>query len=349
MGKIGTTLPILSPYARICPFYLIFRIKPKSSFTLPPRGRRRGKGRSQKMVTTDFSQDGAHEKKWAAMSSVLAAVGLTGFKIVVGLTTGSLGILAEAAHSGLDLMAALMTFLAVRISSKPADRTHLYGHGKAENLSALFETLLLLVTCFWIIYEATHRLLFHPVDLTVTFWSFAVMITSIVVDVSRSRVLYKAARKYNSQALEADALHFSTDIWSSGVVILGLVCVMISGWVPGLASLRQADSIAAILVGLIVVYISINLGIRTVQALLDVAPSGMEKKIISAVEVLPGVTDCHNVRVRYSGPQLFVDIHVLLDGNQSLREAHHLTEEIEHTIQRLIPDADVTVHPEPNL
>jgi cation diffusion facilitator family transporter len=301
------------------------------------------------MVTANFSQDSAHEKKWAAMSSLIAAVGLTGFKIVVGLTTGSLGILAEAAHSGLDLMAALMTFLAVGISGKPADHNHLYGHGKAENLSALFETLLLLVTCVWIIYEATHRLLFHPVELKVTFWSFAVMITSIVVDVSRSRVLYRAARKYNSQALEADALHFSTDIWSSGVVILGLVCVKIGGRVPGLAFLHQADSIAAILVGLIVVYISVNLGVRTVQALLDVAPSGIERKIISAVEVLPGVTGCHHVRVRYSGPQLFVDIHVLLEGNQTLKDAHNLTEEIENTIQKLIPNADVTVHPEPNL
>ena len=301
------------------------------------------------MAVADFSQHGSHEKKWAAMSSVIAAVGLTGFKLVIGLATGSLGILAEAAHSGLDLMAAVMTFLAVRISGKPADSNHLYGHGKVENLSALFETLLLLVTCFWIIYEATHRLLYHPVELKVTFWSFAVMITSIIVDVSRSRVLYRAAKKYNSQALEADALHFSTDIWSSGVVILGLICVKISGWVPGLAFLHQADSIAAIVVGVIVVYISVSLGIRTVQALLDVAPSGIERKIISAVEVLPGVTDCHKVRVRYSGPQPFVDIHVLVDGNQTLKEAHNLTEEIEGAIRRLIPNADVTVHPEPNL
>ena len=301
------------------------------------------------MMITNGSQNGTREKKSAAITSVIAAVGLTGFKIVVGLTTGSLGILAEAAHSGLDLMAAVMTFLAVRISGKPADRNHLYGHGKAENLSALFETLLLLVTCFWILYEATHRLLFHPVALKVTFWSFAVMITSIVVDVSRSRILYRAARKYNSQALEADALHFSTDIWSSGVVILGLICVKISGWVPGLAFLHQADSLAAILVGLIVVYISVSLGIRTVQALLDVAPSGIERQIVSAVEVLQGVTDCHKVRVRYSGPQPFVDIHVLLDGNQTLKEAHNLTEEIEGTIRKLLPNADVTVHPEPNL
>ncbi|MGZ3604648.1 MAG: cation diffusion facilitator family transporter, partial [Thermodesulfobacteriota bacterium] len=149
--------------------------------------------------------------------------------------------------------------------------------------------------------------------------------------------------------LEADALHFSTDIWSSAVVILGLIAVKISEWVPNLALLRQADSIAAIIVGLIVVYISGRLGWSTIQALLDVAPSGLEKKIISSVEVLPGVTDCHNVRVRYSGPQPFVDVHVLLDGNQTLREAHNLTEEIERTIQKLVPNADVTVHPEPSL
>ena len=155
-----------------------------------------------------------------------------------------------------------------------------------------------------------------------------------MVDISRSRILYRAAKKYNSQALEADALHFSTDIWSSAVVILGLFCVKLSEWVPGLAFLRQADSVAAIMVGLIVVYVSMQLGIRTVQALLDVAPSGIEKEIIAAVEVVPGVTDCHKVRLRYSGPQLFVDIHVLIDGNKTLKEAHSLTEEIERAIQQ---------------
>jgi cation diffusion facilitator family transporter len=300
------------------------------------------------MVMANSSQDGTHEKKSAALTSVFAAVGLTGFKIVVGLSTGSLGILAEAAHSGLDLMAAVMTFLAVRISGKPADRNHLYGHGKVENLSALFETLLLLLTCAWILYEAGHRLLYHATHLRVTFWSFAVMITSIVVDVSRSRILYRAARKYNSQALEADALHFSTDIWSSAVVILGLVCVKISEWAPGVAFLRHADSVAAIMVGLIVVYVCVKLGIRTIQALLDVAPSGIEEQIIAAVECLPGVADCHHVRFRYSGPQLFVDIHILVDGDQTLKEAHDLTEKIEYIIQQLLPNVDVTVHPEPN-
>ena len=249
-----------------------------------------------------FSEDSLHEKKSAALSSVIAAVALTVFKIIVGFATGSLGILAEAAHSGLDLMAAVMTFLAVRFSGKPADQDHLYGHGKVENLSALFETFLLLVTCIWIIYEASHRLLLHAVDIEVNVWSFAVMATSIGVDISRSRMLYRAAKRYNSQALEADALHFSTDIWSSAVVILGLFCVKLSEWVPSLAFLRQADSVSAILVGFIVVYVSMRLGIRTVQALLDVAPSGVTKEIIAAVAAVPGATDCHKVRLRYSGP-----------------------------------------------
>jgi cation diffusion facilitator family transporter len=291
--------------------------------------------------------DADHEKRWAAGSSVIAAIGLTGFKIVVGLATGSLGILAEAAHSGLDLVAAVMTWMAVRISGKPADRDHRYGHGKVENLSALAETVLLLITCVWIIFGAVNRLIEHKIEIEVNLWSFAVMITSVVVDVSRSRMLYRVAKKYNSQALEADALHFSTDVWSSTVVILGLISVKLSEWVPGWGGLRYADAVAAIIVAVIVVQVSIKLGHRTVAALLDTAPAGLEETIRSAVSALPGVNDCHNVRLRYSGPQLFVDIHILVDGNQSLRAAHELTEEIERAIQKLVPQADVTVHPEP--
>ena len=293
------------------------------------------------------SPQAEHEKRWAAGTSVVAAVGLTAFKVLVGLATGSLGILAEAAHSGLDLVAAVLTWFAVRVSGKPPDRDHHYGHGKAENLSAAVETFLLLATCVWIIHGAVTRLVRHDIEIEVTFWSFAVMITSIVVDVSRSRVLYRAARKHNSQALEADALHFSTDIWSSGVVILGLACVMVSKWRPAWGFLHHADAIAAILVALIVVYVGARLGWRTVAALLDAAPAGVEEKIKSAVEGLAGVTDCHKVRVRYSGPLPFVDVHVLLDGDQSLKAAHDLTEEIERAIQRELPGADVTVHPEP--
>ncbi|HRY29705.1 MAG TPA: cation diffusion facilitator family transporter [Elusimicrobiota bacterium] len=290
---------------------------------------------------------GDQEKKYAAKSSVMAAVGLTGLKIAVGLSTGSLGILAEAAHSGLDLAAAAVTWWAIHVAGKPADRDHRYGHGKVENLSALFETLLLLITCGWIIHSAADRLISRNVEIEVNVWSFLVMFVSIAVDVSRSRLLFRAAKKYNSQALEADALHFSTDIWSSAVVILGLFCVKLSEWLNGYEFLHYADAVAAIVVALIVVKVSVQLGWRTVSALLDTAPVGMEEQIVRAVERIPGVKNCHQVRLRPSGPVLFVDLHVLVDGRQSIKKAHALTEEIEQCIQKIVPHSDITVHPEP--
>lgn len=294
-----------------------------------------------------FSPEAQREKQWVASSSVAAAVGLTGFKLAVGLMTGSLGILAEAAHSGLDLAAAVMTLIAVRVAAKPADRDHLYGHGKVENLSALFETLLLLVTCAWIVFEAMHRLRTGDVVVEVTAWSFVVMLTSIVVDISRSRILYRAAKKHNSQALEADALHFSTDVYSSVVVLVGLASVLVSRLNPRLSFLKYADAVAAILVAVICLYVIFELGMRSIYALIDSAPAGMESAVVAAAEAVPGVVNCHRVRIRASGPQTFIDAHVLLDGHLTLQEAHDLTEEIERAVQVVALDADVTVHAEP--
>lgn len=287
------------------------------------------------------------DKLGAALNSVLAALGLTSFKIVVGVLTGSLGILAEAAHSALDLLAAIFTFLAVRVADRPADKSHPYGHGKVENLSALIETLLLLATCAWIIYEATRRLIHGGVEVEVNFWSFAVMITSIVVDVSRSRMLHRAAKEHNSQALEADALHFQTDIWSSAVVVLGLICVKAADLNPQFGWLRKADAVAALGVAAIVIGVIAKLGMRTVQALVDAAPEGYAEKIAAAAEQVPGVVDCHDVRVRHSGPCVFADIHVTVDGNMPLREAHAMTEQIEEAVRAVLPGVDLVVHPEP--
>jgi cation diffusion facilitator family transporter len=278
---------------------------------------------------------------------VIAAVGLTIFKTGVGLSTGSLGILAEAAHSGLDLVAAAVTLVAVRFSGRPADESHLYGHGKVENLSALVETLLLLVTSAWIIYEAVDRLVRNTLEVEVTVWAFIVMGTSILIDATRSRVLYRAARKYNSQALEADALHFSTDIWSSAVVIFGLIGVLISERVSGWAWMRQADAAAAIGVAGIVIFVSYNLGKRTVEGLLDAAPEGWVARIHSRVLDMPGVLDCHQIRVRHSGPETFIDAHILVDPLQTVASVHQLTDEIEMIIREIAPGADVTIHPEP--
>jgi len=288
------------------------------------------------------------EKSSAALSSVIAAVGLTIFKVIVGVATNSLGILAEAAHSALDLMAAVMTLFAVRVADKPADKQHPFGHGKVENVSALFETLLLLATSGWIIYEAIHRLAAPETHVEISIWSFIVMGTSIVIDVSRSRMLYAAAKKHNSQALEADALHFSTDIWSSSVVILGLILVLVGRWFPSLTFLEKGDAVAALVVAAIVIFVSGELGMRSIQALLDSAPKDGERdRIIQEINKIEDINGVHAVRIRSSGAGWFVDMHVTMNGRMSLKRSHALTEKVEEKVKEILPGADVTVHVEP--
>ena len=287
----------------------------------------------------------AREKRVVAASSVVAAVFLTTIKIVVGVVSGSLGILAEAAHSALDLVAAVVTLVAVRASAKPADREHTYGHGKVENLSALFETALLFATCGWIIVEAGERLVGKTVRVEASVWTFAVMAVSIAVDLSRSRALARVARRYHSQALEADALHFSTDVWSSSVVILGLVGVVLSRR-PGLEWLAEADAVAALGVAAIVVWVTVQLGRKTVGDLLDRIPPGLRDDLARAVRV-PGVVDVVRVRVRRSGPEAFADVTLTVESGTAIERAHEITSAAEAAVRRLLPGADVVVHAEP--
>jgi cation diffusion facilitator family transporter len=280
------------------------------------------------------------EKQKAAISSVIAAVFLTLFKLIVGLTTGSLGILSEAAHSGLDLVAATLTYFAVKIADKPADREHTYGHGKFENLSALFETLLLIVTCGWIIYEAVNRIFFHEVHIEVNFWSFAVIVTAIIVDYSRSRILFKAAKKYNSQALEADALHFSTDILSSGVVIVGLIG---AGF-----GFHKADAFASLVVSGIVMWISFRLGKRTIDMLTDRIPDvGLVDKVREEVLKIDGVVNCRNIRIRQAGSKSFIDMVVDIKRTIPFEQAHQIMNVIEERIKKMMPNVDIVIHAEP--
>lgn len=278
---------------------------------------------------------------------MLAAFALLTMKVIVGWLSGSLGILAEAAHSGLDFAAAIVTLIAVRAASKPPDQGHAYGHGKVENLSAMLETVLLVVTCVWIIKESIHRLVSGHANVDASIWTFIVMIISIIVDLSRSRMLARAAAKHRSQALEADALHFSTDVWSSAVVVIGLVGVKVSDWFPSLSFFQKADAIAALLVAAIVLGVSARLGFRTIEGLIDASPIGAAEKIKARIEAMNEVFDCHAVRVRHSGPHYFVDLHVTMDGELPLHTAHDLTERVEKVVQEILPDADVTVHPEP--
>lgn len=279
------------------------------------------------------------EKKNVALISVFAAVFLTGFKLVIGLLTGSLGILSEALHSGLDLIAAVITLFSVSISDKPADNEHHFGHGKVENLSALIETFLLLITCVWIIYEAVKRLATGNTHLEVNTWSYVVVISSIVIDYSRSRALYRVAKKHNSQALEADALHFSTDIFSSLVVLIGLVCAEFGFFF--------ADSVAALLVAVIVIYVSYRLGKKSIDVLLDKAPEGLFSKIENVLKNQQVITRFHDVRIRTSGADTFVEINIHVSPNLTIQEAHEISHRIEHEICLIVTRCEVHVHAEP--
>jgi cation diffusion facilitator family transporter len=283
------------------------------------------------------------EKRQVAANSVLAAVAITTLKVVVGITTGSLGILSEAAHSGLDLVAAVVTLLSVRVSDKPADADHQYGHGKVENFSAFIETGLLLLTCAWIIYEAIKRLFYQHVEIEPSVAAFAVMGISMLTDWWRSRALGKIAAKYDSQALEADALHFSTDIWSSAVVILGLALVQ-AGHSYGIGWLRMADPIAALFVAGVVIYVSWQLARKTVDALLDAAPKGVRSRIIEAVGAIEGVLEVGRVRIRRAGNHYFADLSVGLARNVTFQRSEQMASAVTREVQRILPGADVTVH-----
>jgi cation diffusion facilitator family transporter len=286
------------------------------------------------------------EKRAVAGNSVFVALAITILKVLVGLSTASLGILSEAAHSGLDLVAATVTLYSVRVSDKPADAEHQYGHGKIENFSAFVQTGLLLLTCVWIVRESVHRLFFHHVEIEPGVAAFGVMFISMAADFWRSRTLRRIATKYDSQALEADALHFSTDVWSSGVVVAGLALVLLGrayhmGW------LRDADAIAALFVAGVVVYVSGRLGRRTVDALLDAAPSGVRNKIILAVSKVDGLLEVDRVRIRRAGNRYFADLSIGLARNVTFQRSEQVADSVTAAVQSVLPNADVMVRSVP--
>lgn len=287
------------------------------------------------------------EKRRVALHSLISALGITVLKLIVGISTQSLGILSEAAHSGLDLVAALITLFSVGVSDKPADADHQYGHGKVENFSAFLETGLLLLTCVWIVWEASRRLAgHHAVHIEPTIAAFAVMLVSMAVDYWRSRELKHIARKYDSQALEADALHFSTDIFSSGVVVVGLALVWMSHYWPNVWLVR-ADSIAALVVSVIIVYVSWRLARQTIDALLDAAPAGYRNRIVDEVLKINGVIEVDRVRIRRAGNRYFADLAVGLARNVTFQRSGQVVADISGTVRGILPDADVVIHSVP--
>jgi cation diffusion facilitator family transporter len=293
----------------------------------------------------DSPELASREKRIAALASVGSAVVLVTLKIFLVARTGSLGILSEAMHSGLDLLAAIITFLSVRVADKPADADHLYGHGKIESFSAFVETALLLFTAVYIIWEAFQRLLFHGQSIRPSLTAIIVLMCCMGIDFVRSRGLNRVALKFPSEALEADALHFSTDVWSTFVVILGISGAWL-GMRYGISWLGQLDAVAALAVAGVIIWIGSRLGKRTADALLDVAPHGLRERIESAVDKTEGVLQSERVRVRKAGQRYFVDVTISVPRTASLEQAHAASEAVENTIGKIVP-ADVVVHVEP--
>jgi cation diffusion facilitator family transporter len=301
-------------------------------------------GGAPAIVGPEFSSHAMRaEKRAVATNSLLAALAITTLKIVVGVSTGSLGILSEAAHSGLDLIAAAVTLFSVRVSDKPADADHQYGHGKVENFSAFIETGLLLITCVVIIYEACKRLFFHHVEIEPTLIAFLVMFVSMALDFWRSRALGKIADKYDSQALQADALHFSTDIWSSGVVAIGLLLV-VAGRKLGIPWLIESDPVAALFVAGVIIWVSTRLALKTVDALLDTAPAGARSQIINALRTVEGLLEIDRVRIRRAGNRYFADVSVGLARNVTFQRSGQVADEVTRAVHQILPNTDVVVH-----
>jgi len=285
------------------------------------------------------------EKKRAALLSVGSALLLVSLKTFLVLRTGSLGVLSEALHSGLDLVAAIITFLSVRMSDQPADEKHPYGHGKFENFSAFVETGLLGLTALYIIYEAFMRLFFRSVHIQPSILAIVILLCALAIDVTRARKLSQVARKFSSEALEADALHFSTDVWSTVVVIAGVGLVW-AGETWNLPSLIYADALAGLAVAAVILWVGSQLGRRTIDALLDAAPEGLQQEIAKAIARMDGVLDVDRVRVRRAGNRHFVDAAVSVARTASLEQVHALSDAIEKRVGEIVP-SDVMVHAEP--
>jgi len=281
----------------------------------------------------------SNKKESVALSSVLASLGMTIMKFVVGIMTGSMGIISEAAHSALDLGAAGLTLFAVKVSDKPADTRHPYGHGKMESVSALIETGLLFLTSAWIIYEAIHRIIIKDFRVEITWYAFAVIIVSIIIDFSRSRALYKVAKETNSQALEADALHFSSDIWSSTVVLVGLVLVYFG--------VTGADTFAAIGVSIFVLVAGYRLGKRTIDTLMDTAPEGVTDIVKGIVENIEGIISTDKIRVRPLGPSMFIELEIGINRGFSIIKVNEIIKKAKEAIHEKIQEADILIHTKP--
>ena len=285
-------------------------------------------------------------KRRVALHSMIAAAIMTVLKLAAGLLSGSLGVLSDAAHSGLDLVGVTLTFFSVQVSDKPADEDHTYGHGKFENLSAFGEAGLMAISCAWIIWEAMLRIFQHSVQLHNSVWPVLVLLTSIAVDYWRSRRLRAVAVLTGSPALATDAFHFASDIWST----LAVLCGLGASWVGarfGIGWLRYADPFAAVVVSLMILRMTLHLGRETVAVLTDEGPAETRQKLVREVERVQGVLAVEQARVRRAGASYFADLTLALPRRFTFEHTGELVREATEAAHRALPQADVVIHTVP--
>jgi len=285
-------------------------------------------------------------KRRVALHSMVAAAVMTVLKLAAGLLSGSLGVMSDAAHSALDLVAVMLTFFSVRVSDKPADDDHTYGHGKIENLSAFLEAGLMAVSCAWIIWEAMERMVRHSVVLHHSVWPVLVLLTSIAVDWWRSRRLKAVAETTGSPALATDAFHFASDIWSTLAVLCGLSASLI-GMRLGIAWLGYADPFAAVVVSLMILRMTLYLGRETVAVLMDEVPAETRQRLVDEVSKVEGVLEVEQARVRRAGSIYFADLTLALPRQYTFEHTGELVRAATEAAHRALPQADVVIHTVP--
>lgn len=281
------------------------------------------------------------KKLGAAKMSMLVNMLLLASKIALASITGSIGLLAESAHSLFDLLASGLAYLGIKKAEEPSDRTHSYGHDKFENLSSLLQAVLIAITAVLVIYEAYHKMM-APTPVEFSEAGIALMLVTIPVTYLTSRYLGKVAQEEGSSALEADAAHFTTDIISSVAVLAGLVLVKL-GFPPG-------DPFSAVVVALVMLYISFELGYKSFKVFMDFTP---DKEVMGCIEGVlideKRITRYHKLRARLSGSRIWVDVHVHFPHETNVQRAHKVAHEIKKDIMKAVPEVkDVNIHIEPD-
>jgi len=291
--------------------------------------------------------DVSRRKTRAAAISVISNAALVFAKVAIGLVTGSVSVISEAIHSGIDLVAAVIALLAVRSASKPADQGHAYGHGKVENLSGTIEAVLIFLAALWIIYEAVHKLV-ASTPVAMPGLGIAVMAASALANYLVSRMLFRVGKEADSIALQADAWHLRTDVWTSSGVMLGLAAIWLVRWLSPSVSIGWVDPLAAIAVSVLIIKAAWQLTRQSVRDVVDASlPEEERRWIADHVRSIPGLYGFHALRTRKAGSQRFVDLHIQVDRNISVELSHKLAHEISDAIEARFANASVTIHVEP--